>query len=144
MHVDRATGAADKCPKRGFMNSPAIRSAATSLALIAMLLRALLPAGWMPATTGAHHTTLVICTMNGPKRVSLPDEPTKKQPSHEDRENGPCPFGAAATAFAPPAPVALVLPCAVNEPSEQPVAIACFHAAPPSGALGPRSPPFLV
>jgi len=108
-----------------------------------MLLRALLPVGWMPATVGPS-TTLVICTMNGLKRVSLPDEPTKKQPSHEDRENGPCPFGAAAVAFAPPVAVALPLRRDAHMFAERAPHIVRVHIAAWANALGPRAPPSFV
>jgi hypothetical protein len=127
------------------MNSPAIRNAATAFALAAMVLRALLPAGWMPATTGAHGTTFVICTMNGPKRVTLPDAPVKKQPQQpDDRGSGPCPFGVAGLAFAPPVPVALPVPSASVRFAAQTVRVESVRAQARPNAHGPRAPPSLA
>ena len=42
-----------------------VRSFAVTLALSAMLLRAVLPAGWMPNLTGAGDAPLVICSVDG-------------------------------------------------------------------------------
>jgi hypothetical protein len=124
------------------MNSPTARKAATTLALAAMLLRAFLPAGWMPATSAG--TTLVICTMDGPRRIALPDQPAKNQ--HQDqseRENGPCPF-AAAVDFAPPAAVALPVPLADAELREIRIADASSPANVRERAHGARAPPSFV
>ena len=74
------------------------RKAAIHLALAAMILRAFLPAGWMPNLDGSGQTALVICTMDGPvvdlsgKALAGKDDPR----AHES-----CPFAAAAQ----PAPV---------------------------------------
>ena len=50
------------------------RRAAVTLALAAMLLRALLPAGWMPNPDGFAQSPLVICPMDTPSGldVSMP------------------------------------------------------------------------
>ena len=73
------------------------RSAAVQIALLAMLLRAVLPAGWMPAAvTSANASPFVICTMDGP----LHSAPTK--PSHDhDRATSPCVFASAAPLSSP-------------------------------------------
>jgi hypothetical protein len=65
------------------------RLAAIHLALAAMLLRAFLPAGWMPSTE-ASGSPLVICTMHGP--LVLQPTPHKRKANAGDI----CPFAAAA------------------------------------------------
>jgi hypothetical protein len=69
------------------------RRAIVHLALIAMILRAFLPAGWMPNPQGTAETAFVICTMDGP--VSVMDG--KALPGKDDpRAHESCPFAAAA------------------------------------------------
>jgi hypothetical protein len=127
------------------MNTPAVRKAATALALAAMVLRALLPAGWMPATTGAHGATLVICTMTGPKRMTLPDAPSKNQQQQPpDHASGPCPFGVAAVAFAPPLPPAIPVPCAPAQYAAQTVLSMDVPSQERRIANSPRAPPSIV
>jgi hypothetical protein len=58
------------------------------LALIALLLRALVPAGWMPGTTAA--APLVICSVNAPAQHA-PGEPAR----HDSDRHDICPFAAA-------------------------------------------------
>ena len=70
------------------------RSAAVALALIAMLLRALLPDGWMPSGQSAPFT---ICSVAPANHAG--DKPS--QPGQEHR-HAPCAFAAAAP-LAPPA-----------------------------------------
>ena len=82
------------------------RSAAVQIALLAMLLRAVLPAGWMPAAvTSANASPFVICTMDGP----LHSAPTK--PSHDhDRATSPCVFASAAPLSSPDIAIAAPTP----------------------------------
>jgi hypothetical protein len=74
------------------MRFPLHRSAAISLALAAMLLRALLPDGWMPSATASPFT---ICSVD----VGHHDG---KAPADQERSHTPCAFAAAAP-LAPPA-----------------------------------------
>lgn len=88
-----------------------LRFAAIHLALAAMVLRALLPAGWMPGASAG--TPLVVCTMNGPQQIVLgaDGKPLKHQPSQDDaRHHEMCPFAAAATLATPSAPATPALP----------------------------------
>lgn len=56
-----------------------------------MILRAFLPAGWMPNLQGGGQTALVICTMDGAV-ADMSGKPGKDDPrAHES-----CPFAAAA------------------------------------------------
>jgi hypothetical protein len=86
-----------------------LRSGAVQLALLAMLLRAFLPAGWMPAAiTSANASPFVICTIDGP----LHSAPAK--PSHDhDRAAAPCVFAASIHAAAPTAEPANLAPAAM-------------------------------
>ena len=69
----------------------------THLALIALLARALVPAGWMPVADAG--SLITICSIEG-KKVLHPDAPAKDMASEE------CAFGAAPhVAFVPEAPV---------------------------------------
>ena len=69
------------------------RHAAIHLALAAMILRAFLPAGWMPNLQGDGQSALVICTMDG----AVMESANKALPSKNDpRAHESCPFAAAA------------------------------------------------
>jgi len=72
------------------------KSAAVHIALLAMLLRAVVPAGWMPAAiASADASPLVICTVDGPLHA-----PAK--PSHDhDRAASPCVFASVAPLSSP-------------------------------------------
>jgi len=88
-----------------------IRRAAVNFALAAMLLRALLPAGWMPSAT-AWDAPFVICAMDGSVQLVLgaDGQPLKQQPDqNNDRSHETCPF-AAAPHLAPPAIAAALEP----------------------------------
>jgi|SRR5579871_2132103 len=74
------------------MRPPRYRPLAISLALAAMLLRALLPDGWMPSAAGS---TLTICSVNTLQKDG-------KAPTNQERSHAPCAFAAAAP-LAPPA-----------------------------------------
>jgi len=72
------------------------RSAALSLALTAMLLRAFLPDGWMPSAPGSG-TLFTICSVA---------QHESKAPPSEGHTHAPCAFAAAST-LAPPTLAAL-------------------------------------
>jgi len=77
------------------MSRTTFRSIATSLALCAMVLRALLPEGWMPAANAADTgAPFVICSVDGTHHGG-------KAPG-EQRTHAPCAFAAAAP-LSPPA-----------------------------------------
>lgn len=70
-----------------------LRIAAIHLALAAMMLRGLMPVGWMPNPDGASQSLFVICTMYGPIQQADRHGSHKSddgQHSHEE-----CPFAAA-------------------------------------------------
>jgi hypothetical protein len=77
----------DAAAMRGF------RHTLLHLALAAMILRAFLPAGWMPNLQDNGQTALVICTMDGAVEVMS----GKILPGKDDpRAHEACPFAAAA------------------------------------------------
>jgi hypothetical protein len=111
------------------------RSVTVQLALAAMLLRALLPAGWMPsAEAGA---PLVICTMHGAMQIA--PEPAKHKAAGEI-----CPFAAAAALAPAGKPPALALPQAIQA-FATPLADRTVAALPARREpQSPRAPPRLV
>ena len=76
---------------------PIIARAMVYLALAAMMLRALTPAGWMPAAPGQSGVPITICTMHGPMRMAMDADhsplPVKQQDN--GRKHDICPFAAA-------------------------------------------------
>lgn len=113
-----------------------LHRAALHLALIAMLVRAFLPTGWMPAHEGHPGSFLSICTMDGFVHISSQHptgKPAPHEPSHSQEE---CPFAAAAhLAFTPDAPQ-LVLPALHAFVA----AIDRTYAATVSARFSPQSP----
>jgi hypothetical protein len=75
------------------MRQPFARTLALSLALCAMLLRGLMPVGWMPSAEAA---PFVICSIDGTHSGGK----APSDPAHE-RSHAPCAFAAAAH-LAPP------------------------------------------
>jgi len=74
------------------------------LALAAMVLRLAMPVGWMPSPSATSGTMIVMCTMNGPVKMAMPEDgaPKPDPAKHHDT----CPFGAAPH-FATAAPLAV-------------------------------------
>lgn len=102
-----------------------------------MLLRALLPAGWMPNPAGAGASPFVICTIDGPA------QPAKHAPDR-NRADAPCVFAAAAPLSSPaagpalPAPALLAATIVFAPPREDAARTAVFRSnaarAPPAFA----------
>jgi hypothetical protein len=118
------------------------RSLAFSLALGAMLLRAALPAGWMPNPASPGDALLVICTPYG-----LHHLPSSRAPARTplpDHGNQACPFGAAAH-LSPPQMLALAIaPAWSGALLDFPSAQRLTAEAPGRAAHGPRAPPVLA
>lgn len=76
-----------------------IRLAGLHVALVAMLLRAFLPVGWMPAPPShiadAEWVPFVICTGNGLVRLNAPLD-SDHSDDKETHYVAPCPYAAAA------------------------------------------------
>jgi len=121
------------------------RPTAVAIAFAAILLRALLPAGWMPNPDGASVSPLVVCTMDGPGRM-MPDDHMMSgakpdMDRHHDQkgrhDNPVCPF-AAAPHLAPPA-----IAAALSSPSALAGTVlraAWIDVAGPAGRHSPQSP----
>jgi hypothetical protein len=88
------------------------RHAAIHLALAAMILRAFLPAGWMPNTQPGG-SALVICTMDGAVQNSADKKDIAGK--NDPRAHESCPFAAAAQ----PAPAQDFIALAAPELSRQ-------------------------
>jgi len=116
---------------------------AFALALAAMLLRALLPAGWMPST-GLTPALITICTMDGPQRVAPPDsgKPAPDQHTH-DRANAPCAFAAAAP-FAPLTETPILLAPRASADKSGIVLASAIAVRLAKSAHSPRAPPTLA
>jgi Protein of unknown function (DUF2946) len=121
------------------------RRTAVVLALAAMMVRAVLPAGWMPSSQGlASGAPIVICTQTGEKHIVL-DAHGKPVPAEQQDENPshpPCAFAAAAalslpTVSAEIAPILAVAAATVVAKPAAPTHVAISRAwrsrAPPSG-----------
>ena len=86
------------------------RLAAVQLALAAMMLRALLPMGWMPNPDGFAQSPLVICLMDMPSGMDMSHAMDMSKPMDMDmhghdhgqqQNNEQCPFAAAPHIAAP-------------------------------------------
>jgi hypothetical protein len=115
-----------------------LKSAAFQLALAAMLLRAVLPAGWMPApVTGANASPFVICSIDGPQH-----SPPGRQKSGDDIDHShgaPCVFASAAhlapAVDATPAPLALNIAFVAYDVRAEPAPLETLLS--PHAARGP-------
>ncbi|HTO41191.1 MAG TPA: DUF2946 family protein [Rhizomicrobium sp.] len=120
-----------------------LRFAAIYVALVAMVLRAMLPAGFMPGVT-ADGSTIVVCTMDGLVQLQLDADgkPVKQSPLQDDaRHQQLCPFAAVAQLAGPTSAPTLIPPSLVLTLTQQTlpptrVATADWHRA-----QSPRAPP---
>jgi hypothetical protein len=112
--------------------------------LVAFLLKALIPAGFMPEFSGGDAFKIVICTANGTKLVDADAEsgdPSRPAPTHMGE---PCTIGGLAAVLAPDALVTIVFQGELNAavgPGPLAVVLPPARAGP---AHSPRAPPFLV
>ena len=114
-----------------------VRSFAATLALSAMLLRAVLPAGWMPNLAGPGDAPLVICSVHGPLHLPSHD------PAQNQHDDHMCPFAAVAHLAPPQLPPAIVQPFAVAwlvPHFEEPLASSHLH----DPGHAPRGPPVSI
>jgi hypothetical protein len=117
------------------------RHIAIHLALAAMMLRALVPVGWMPNTTGASGSFFTICTMDGPVHLADQHDQGKHTPDDGQHGHDECPF-AAAPHFAAPLTVAkLALPSYFGRFSNPPSTAAAVVQLAVYQPQSPRAPP---
>jgi hypothetical protein len=113
------------------------KSAALHVALVAMLLRALLPAGWMPAAiSSANASPFVICTVDGPVAPAKPSH----APEHNRNGTALCVFAAAAPLSSPAsapmalAPITFAAPIVFAAPRDVAASLAAYR---PNAARAP-------
>ena len=126
------------------------RLAAVQLALAALVLRALLPTGWMPNPEGFAQSPLVICLMDMPSGMDMSHAMDMSKPMDMDMQghghsqqqsSEQCPFAAAPHIAAPIAMAELAPPSELAGFAEKPV-----NRRLPALTLGyhpqsPRAPP---
>lgn len=121
-----------------------IARAPVALALLALVLQLMFPAGFMAdAPSGGHGIPIVICTAQGQVTVDwdgLSGSHKKQAPA---KPMAPCAFAGHATASAPPVPQAIPVAAAFHAEREAGRPYAVFPgrglAAPPPPAIGPPS-----
>jgi Protein of unknown function (DUF2946) len=72
-----------------------LRTAFIHIALAAMVVRALIPVGWMPGTGPSHHAMLVVCSVDasGHMVMSAHPAPRNGDPAQDrHRQHEPCPY----------------------------------------------------
>ena len=112
-----------------------MKAAFRHILLAALLLRALLPVGWMPGHGQLGEAAFIICTADGSVRHGIPDNDDAAK-AHQ-----PCTFAATAKLFASPVMVAVAPPSfAALVIASQMVADAPVHHAART-AQSPRAPP---
>lgn len=134
------------------------RQAATVLAILAMVFRGLLPAGWMPNPDGMGQTALIICDMDDPglaasggmahmhmAGMDMADDGAAPVHNHaDDGHQQPCPFAAAPHVATSSAVAAMPLPmlaaAIAHRPGHDKDRDTLSHYAPQS----PRGPPALA
>jgi uncharacterized protein involved in copper resistance len=131
------------------------RRAAVCLAILAMVLRGLVPAGWMPNPEGMSKTALIICDMDetGMSKMDMShmsgmDMPDKDQaPTHKQADDGhsqACPFAAAPHFAAVPTIVALVVQSFQFTRTEAADNFAQIASGRRHSSQSPRAPPSLA
>lgn len=123
-----------------------LRFAAVYVALTAMILRALLPAGWMPGEV-AGGSPLVICTMDGPVSLMLgPDgKLLKHQPAQDSaRHHDMCPFAGAPHLNSPSTVAGIAPPSSAIEAAQDVSRIAFVADETRHSPQSPRAPPHLA
>jgi hypothetical protein len=112
-----------------------MKAAFRHILLAALLLRALMPLGWMPGTAQLGEAAFIICKADGSIQHGAPDKQDGAAP-HQ-----PCAFAAAialfdtpdAAAIAPPSSIALIVGDAVSS--------VALRVLAPHTPQAPRAPP---
>lgn len=114
----------------------------TLVALCAMMLRGLIPLGWMPGSSGA--MLMTFCTANGPVVLQVPDNSAGFDDSHrndgDDAGHELCAFAAAGSLGAPVTAgfVPVRYPLHTTPATEYTAPLLDFT---PAHATNPRAPP---
>jgi hypothetical protein len=115
------------------------RFAAVYIALTAMFLRALVPAGWMPADI-ASGAPITICTMQGALQIAPHGHSNKDGAQH----NEICPFAASPSLSTPQTVAALALPSVLTRNTEHAVSHYAVRELARHEPQSPRGPPSLA
>jgi hypothetical protein len=118
------------------------RLAAVHLAIVAMLLRALLPAGWMPDPTGT--AAFTICTMDATGHHAEQDPAGKPVPEDSRHVHEECPFAAAPHVAAPVLVAHLAAPSRTARTIDFPELLIGFGPVTEYGPHSPRAPPHIA
>jgi hypothetical protein len=125
--------------------SRTLRLAGVQIALVAMLLRALLPVGWMPGSADNSSSPFVICTVNGPVHAAHLPDAGKHQPGHDDsRQNDVCPFAASIHLATPAAEAAVASATQVASSAPDQIVAQRIHDIARYALQSPRAPPSFV
>ncbi len=112
-----------------------MKALARHLLLAALLLRALVPLGWMPGAPALGQAAFIICTADGQIQHGTPG---KDDGGRQHQQ--PCAF-AAAHAMAPPQAFALAAPLLQPAPIQTVAAPAALRHAAGFTPQSPRAPP---
>ncbi len=115
------------------------RRAAIHLAIIALLLRAVLPAGWMPDPTGT--TAFIICTADASGHHAERQSPGQPVPADGQHEHEECPFAASPHVAAPVLAMQLAAPSLVGRAADISHLVAAFGPVTEYELHSPRAPP---
>jgi hypothetical protein len=132
-----------------------LRLAAIQLALAAMMLRALLPMGWMPNPDGFAQSPLVICLMDMPSGMDMSHAMDMSKPMDmgiqghgqdhgQQQNNEQCPFAAAPHIAAPVTVAAIAPPSELAHFAEKPASRTHLAFALDYHPQSPRAPPTLI
>jgi hypothetical protein len=118
-----------------------LRYTLVHFALVALIVRALLPTGWMPNPQGPAESAFVVCTMDGPVQTA----DGKALPGKDDpRAHETCPFAAAA-GLAPPVDfIRLAAPQLSRLPAPRSLSARLDAGAAPFARPSSRAPPALT
>jgi len=129
------------------------RLAAVQLALAAMMLRALLPMGWMPNPDGFAQSPLVICLMDMPSGMDMAHAMDMSKPMDmaghgqdhgQQQNNEQCPFAAAPHIAASVTIAELAPPSELARFAEKPASRTLPALALDYHPQSPRAPPTLI
>ena len=115
-----------------------MKAAFRHILLAALLLRALVPFGWMPGTTQLGQAAFIICGADGGLRHGLPGK------DDAARAQQPCAFAAAAQLFDMPDATVLAPPSSIALTAAGTAAPTSRFAAAAYAPQAPRAPPSLT
>jgi hypothetical protein len=121
-----------------------LRLTALHLALAAMMLRALMPVGWMPNPAGAAGALFVICTADGPLLQTGQHDHGKHAPDDGQHSHEECPFAAAPHVAAPVTVAQIALPSFFGRFSNPPLASVSVVFTAVYQPQSPRAPPLFA